>query len=240
MNHCWAVASLVMLTLMLIAPVAMAQTAPDVRDILRSVGETYGNAKQYRFAVAETGEDQGLIQIAVQKPNRFHFETDQQVPGGEDRFGPMTMVSDGNAVWNYASGLQQYTKKSTSLPLADTEPPDVTPETFVLQAETVFITRYVRLATAVDHAKVLRQENFQNAECYVIELQAPLPGFRDTYTWWVDKIRHVVLREDTQPDSPRRRPSRSVFSVARIDEPLPEELFHFTPPPGAKLVGQFE
>ncbi len=220
------------------------QSKPDVAEILRKVGENYSNAKQYRFVLKQTGEDNASIEIAVEKPDKFHFVTDGEVIGGDDRYGTVTMMSNGSTVWNYAAGLQQYTKKSTSLPLADTEPPDVTPDIFVFQAETSYITRYARLATAADHATLIRQETMQTGagkvDCYVIQLKAPLPGFRDDYTWWVDQKRFVVLRDDTQPANTRWRPTSLVFSVANINEPLPEGTFQFTPPAAAKLVEKLE
>jgi outer membrane lipoprotein-sorting protein len=221
-----------------------AQAKPDVAEILRKVGENYSNVKQYRFVLKQTGEDPASIEIAVEKPDKFRFVTDGQVITGDDRYGSVTMVSNGSTVWNFSAGLKQYTKGSTSLPMADTEPPEVTPDIFVFQAETFYITRYARLATAVDHATLIRQEAMQTAagrvDCYVIQLKAPLPGFRDDYTWWVDQKRFVVLRDDTQPASARWRPSSSVFSVTSINEPLPEGIFQFMPPAGARLVEKFE
>ena len=219
-------------------PVLIAQQ-PDAAGVLHKVGETYANAKQYRFAVKKSGEEAGFMAIAVRKPNQFRFEADGRVIDGADAFGNVTMVSNGDTVWNYISGLQQYTRKSTTLPLLDTEPPDITPEAFVLQAETVFLTRYAELAKATDHATFIREETIQGADCYVIRIQAPLPGFRDDYTWWVDKKRYLILREDTQPSTPRRPSSSTIYTLATIDEPIPEELFHFTPPPGSKLVEKF-
>jgi outer membrane lipoprotein-sorting protein len=220
------------------------QPKPDVAEILRKVGENYSNVRQYRFVLTRTGEEPASIEIAVEKPDKFHYVTDGEVASGDDRYGTVTMVSNGSTVWNYAAGLRQYTKKSTSLPLADTEPPDVTPDIFVLQAETLYITRYARLATAADHATLIRQEPMRtaagSADCYVIQLKAPLPGFRDDYTWWVDQKRFVILREDTQPANTRWRPSSSVFSVAILNEPLPPGTFQFTPPAEAKLVEEFE
>jgi outer membrane lipoprotein-sorting protein len=228
----------------LLAPFAIAQQQPDVAGILRKVSETYANAKQYRFTVKKSGEEAGSMRIAVQQPNKFRLEADGRVIDGADEFDNLTIVSDGNTAWNYAPGLNQYTRKSTTLPLLDTEPPAITPETFVFQADAVFLTRYAELAKASDHARFLRQETVQGAggaaECYVFLLQAPLPGFRDEYTWWVDKKRYLVLREDTKPESPRRRASSTIYTTASINEPIAEELFHFTPPAGAKLVSQLE
>jgi outer membrane lipoprotein-sorting protein len=131
-------------------------------------------------------------------------------------------------------------KKNMTPALLDTEPPDVTPETFVLQAGAVFLTHYIQFAKATEKARLLRKETTRvgdaTVECEVIEIQAPLPGYRDTYTWWVDDKRHLVLREDTKPATPRRPASSTVFAVAQIGGPMPDGLFRFTPPPGAKLA----
>jgi outer membrane lipoprotein-sorting protein len=228
----------------LLAPAVLAQSQPDLTGILSKVSETYANAKQFRFAIKKRGEESGVLQIAVQKPNRFRFEADGSVIDGVDAFSKITMVSDGGTAWNYLAELQQYTQKKSTLPLLDTEPPAISPETFVLQAETLFLTRYSELAKASDHARYLRRETLQaergSVNCYVIELEAPRPGYRDTYTWWVDPKRYVVLREDTKPATPRRPVSSMVYTMAAIDELIPDEVFRFTPPPSAKQVDQLE
>jgi len=225
-------------------PALLAQNPPDVPGILRQVSETYANARQYRFSIRKSGEEAGSLDIAVRKPNKFRLEADGRVIDGADAFANVIMVSDGGTVWNYVGELQQYTRKKTTLPLLDTEPPEITAETFVLQAETLFLTRYAELAKATDHARYLRQETIStengSAPCYVFEMQAPRPGFRDTYTWWVDQKRHLVLREDTKPATQRRPASSVIYRSASIDEPIPEDVFHFTPPAGAKLVERFE
>jgi outer membrane lipoprotein-sorting protein len=227
-----------------VVPSVFGQSQPNDAEILRKVGDNYSNAKQYRFVLKQTGEEPASIEIAVEKPDKFRFVTDGDVPSGKDNWETVTMVSNGGTVWNYVAGLKQYTKRDSGLPFADTEPPDVTPDIWVFQAETRFMTRYARLSTAADHATLVRQEAIQTAagmvDCYVIELKAPLPGFRDDYTWWVDSKRFLVLRDDTRPASTRYRPSSSVFSVASINEPLPEGVFQFTPPAQATLVEKFE
>jgi len=215
---------------------APALSGQDLASILRRVSEKYANADQYRFEMRKSGEESGTLKIAVQKPNRFRLEANGQVIDGSDAFPNITMVGDGASAWNFVPEPAQYTKKKVTLPLLDTEPHAISSETFVLQADVVFLSRYARLAAAADHAKLIRQEG----DNYVIELCAPLPGFRDQYTWWVDKRRYLVVREDTQPASTRRPVSSVVYSVASIDEPIPEDVFHFTPPAGAKQVEQLE
>jgi outer membrane lipoprotein-sorting protein len=218
--------------------------SPDVAGLLHKVSDTYSHAAQYRFAIRKTGEEAGSLQITVQKPDKFRLEADGRVIDGVDAFGNVVLVSNGSAVWNYVGELQQYTKKRTTLPLLDTEPPEITPEAFVLQAETVFLRRYSQFASAADHARYLRQETLTTpagpVACFVIELQAPLPGYRDTYTWWVDPKRSLVLREDTKPATPRRPSSTVIYSLASIGEPIPPQIFQFMPPVGARLVDKFE
>lgn len=225
------------------APALIGQSQPSVADILGRVSEKYAHAAQYRFEMKKTGEEMGTLRIAVQKPNRFRLEADGRVIDGADAFSNIIMVGDGGSAWNYIAESKQFTRKKVTLPLLDTEPPAISAETFVLQADAVFLSRYARLAGATDKARLVRQETLQAggaADCFVIELQAPLPGFRDNYTWWVDRKRYLVLREDTQPASTRRPASSVVFTLAVIDEPIPDELFRFTPPPGAKQVDQLE
>jgi len=228
----------------LLAPIVLAQSQPDLMQILSKVSETYANAKQFRFAIKKSGEESGVLQIAVQMPNRFRFEADGRIIDGVDAFSNVTMVSNGGSAWNYLAESRQYTRKKITLPLLDTEPPAISPETFVLQAETIFLTRYAELAKASDHARYLRRETIQagggSVDCHVIELEAPRPGYRDTYTWWVDPKRYIVLREDTKPATPRRPVSSVIYTIATIDEPIPDEVFDFMPPPGAKQVDQLE
>lgn len=227
-------------TAILAAPVLSAQVQTDVASILARVSETYANAKEYRFAVTKKGEESGVMKIAVRKPDRFRFEANGRVVDGADAFSNVLIISAGGTTWSYHSEANSYTKKNVAPALLDTEPPEVTPETFVLQAEAVFLTRYVQFGKAADHARVLRRENLQvgvqSVLCTVIEIQAPLPGYRDTYTWWVDERRHLVLREDTKPATPRRPVSSTIYTEAAIGDPIPEEIFHFMPPPGARLV----
>jgi outer membrane lipoprotein-sorting protein len=228
----------------LAASALTAQDRPDVTDILGKVRDTYTNAKQYRFAVKKSGEESGFMRIAVRKPNQFRLEADGRVLDGADAFGNVILVSDGYIAWNYMQGTNRFTKKSTSIPLLDTEPPEVSPETFVWQAEAVFITRYAEMAKAADRAKFLRSETISAAggtvDCYVFEIQAPLPGYRDTYTWWVDKKRYLILREDTKPSGSRRPPSSTIYTMATINEAIPDDLFRFTPPPGATQADRLE
>jgi outer membrane lipoprotein-sorting protein len=48
-------------------------------------------------------------------------------------------------------------------------------------------------------------------------------------TWWIDKANYHVVRIDDDESS-------IVFTTIKLNEPLPNDLFKFTPPPGAKKI----
>ena len=80
-------------------------------------------------------------------------------------------------------------------------------------------------------SKFLREEAVEYAgakvDCYVLTAAQRRGGV--TYTWWVDKQNFRILREDS--------PGSSVmFKSVKLDEPLPDSLFKFVPPPGARKI----
>jgi len=81
------------------------------------------------------------------------------------------------------------------------------------------------------NAKFLREEVIEFAgakvDCYVLTVSQKSGGY--AYTWWVDKQRSLILREDNSETS-------SVFTTIKLDEPLPGDLFKFEPPPGARKI----
>lgn len=235
---------LVLAAAVAVAPLDAQTSGVQAADtILSRVAALYSGARQYHFAALKTGEEKGSLEIWVRHPDRFRFEGDGGVIDGSDPFPKVTFTGNGDDAWNYVPILKQYTKKRTTLPLLDTEPPEIAPDAFVFQADAVFLTRYARLAKAPEHARLAREETISMGSrpvaCYVIELHAPLAGFRDDYTWWVDKKRFLILREDTKPATARRPSSRIEFTAASIDEPVSDDLFHFVPPEGTKLVDRF-
>ena len=62
-----------------------------------------------------------------------------------------------------------------------------------------------------------------NVACYVVSLSD-----RNTqYTWWIDNKNSQVVREDSDKVS-------TIFTTIKLGEALPDELFKFAPPPGAR------
>jgi len=217
-----------------LANVTGAQTGPDAAEILRKVSKVYSNAKRYHFLVKSTVGDAKptTIEIAVDRPNKFRIDADGALLGGEDEMGRMVITGDGARVWTYASGFKEYTVDEVERPAATESP-------FVQQFATLLFIRYIGFTELADQARLTREETIEaggaRTDCFVVAIAGK--GQED-YTWWIDKKRFVVLREDTKPRDPDLPATSVVFTVAKFDESLPPELFKFTPPPGSKKVNE--
>jgi outer membrane lipoprotein-sorting protein len=93
--------------------------------------------------------------------------------------------------------------------------------------------RYRGAQDFANGAKLIRQEPVDFAgkklDCYVLQVVPTSDESRnkEPYTWWVDKSGYRILREDSPGSS-------DMFKVIRLNEPLSDDLFKFTPPPGAR------
>ncbi len=223
-----------------LAHVAAAQAPPDPGEILRKVSDVYSNAKRYHFAVKSVVGDgkPTTIEIAVDQPNKFRIDADGALLGGEDEMGRMIISSDGARVWTYASGFNEYTIDEVELPDPKAGP-GAGESPFAQQFAMLLFIRYIGFAQLARQAHFAREETIDagggRADCYVVTIMGQ--GSED-YTWWIDKKRFVVLREDTRPTDPANPATSVVFTVAQINEPLSADLFKFTPPPGSKLVDE--
>ena len=94
----------------------------------------------------------------------------------------------------------------------------------------VTMSRYRDAAKNAVVAKFLRNEKIEiggaNVACYVVSL----PDRNTQNTWWIDKKNSHVVREDSDKIS-------TIFTTIKLDEALPDELFKFEPPPGARKNG---
>jgi outer membrane lipoprotein-sorting protein len=92
-----------------------------------------------------------------------------------------------------------------------------------------FITgRFRQASNYGGEARLLREETIAAGgdaavECYVIQIP-PLGE-----TWWVDKRRFYVVRQDGAASS-------TIFKTVRLNEPLSDDLFKFVPPEGATKI----
>ena len=80
----------------------------------------------------------------------------------------------------------------------------------------------------------LREEaleiNGTKADCYVVSAQVTIPAEGTSlHTWWIEKKSNHIVREDDEGSS-------VVFTTIKLNEPPPNDLFKFVPPPGARKV----
>jgi len=149
------------------------------------------------------------------------------VKGGPD-LGQEVAVADGTVVWFYLPESNQYASIAASeLTAAGGDLGDASPAAM----DTFMMWRY-RGATGLNAgADFLREEaiGFAGAKvaCYVLSVAQKKGGA--PYTWWVDKQRYRILREDDAGSS-------TVYTTIKLGEPLPDELFQFKPPPGAQKI----
>jgi outer membrane lipoprotein-sorting protein len=210
---------------------AFAQTQTDVADILKKVGETYQAASEYELVVDFTPHEGAVTDgamhalFAFKPPNKYRAEG--RWPGMGMGPGDSVAVHDGVNLWFYMPKENQYGSISGDklTPDAPGDLGDASPEFMNLALQSGF----ARMANQAKNGKLLREESIvvggSSASCYVI--QGQIDGHDGTL--WVDKNRFVILRADTAE-------GKMVFTTIKLNEPLPDDLFKFTPPPGAKKV----
>ena len=201
--------------------------AIDVREALAKIADTYSSAAEYEFVVRTTSTAPGsspfFLHIAAKRPNRLRMEISVTGFKSNPSANPddAVTVADGEFMWEYSPKARQYSKR--------TGPASID------RLEEQWFARFRNAAKAAGRARVLREESLEvggsSVACWVIEIIDESKS--NYYTWWVDKSRYLVLREDLTKG---RFQESAVYTVARVNEALPPGLFVFIPPAGSKHV----
>ncbi len=214
---------------------AAAQTQPDAAGILKKVGETYKAASQYELAArlyagGNGAGPTGHMRFAFKAPNRYRMEG--AMPGmmaGAAGSNGAVAVHDGAALWFYLPESNQYLSIPAS-ELTEDAPGDLgdaRPEAM----DRFIMIRYRGAAEYAPGAKMVREEAVDfggaKAQCYVVTFTEK--EGKTVYTWWIEKGRYRILREDHAGTS-------TVYTTIKLNEPLPDALFKFVPPAGARKV----
>jgi outer membrane lipoprotein-sorting protein len=207
---------------------ALAQAQPDVAEILKKVSETYKGVSEYELVGDGTDTDSRSgkreaihMLFAFKGPNRYRMEgTGAGV--APDGSGQSVTVYDGSVMWMYLPESNQYGSFPGSELFNDGgDGQDAKPEAM----DQAMMSWYRGAGDAADGAKFLREEAIEIAgakiDCYVVSAK--------DRTWWVNKTTSRVVREDHGRTS-------VVFTTIKLGEPLPDSLFKFEPPPGAKKI----
>jgi len=134
------------------------------------------------------------------------------------------LVRDGSSVWWYHPRANEYAALT-----GNSLPDDLKPEVMA----DVAIGRFKGAADLP--GTFLREEaleiNGSKVDCYVVSAPVTIPAEGTSiHTWWIEKKSNHIVREDGDEGS------SVVFTTIKLNEPLPNELFKFVPPPDAHKV----
>ncbi len=224
------------------AAAASGQTAPE---ILKKVATTYQSLKSYQLeaqVVSESVSDNSESRSkstrfsAAMLPNRRRIET---------KGGPISglRVFDGETVWDYRPGANQFARQAQA---------GYTPPRMNTLSDSV--DQYKTLDKS-EGAIVVGEESIEAAggskTCWVVEVPSRFRAAgivleRSPSRYWVEKSTHLVLRESQSTkikmpmmDAPQTTTATTTYTLVRVNEPVPDELFRFQPPAGASEVGEF-
>jgi thiol-disulfide isomerase/thioredoxin/outer membrane lipoprotein-sorting protein len=231
----------------------------DAMPLIREVVTTLKGAKSYHFeSVTESdlsGElhhtwSKGREVLAKDQADRVHFETIGET-------GSYVVVSDGKTLWRAAPDSREFIRTPLSGPLLDTKGGGPVAESSLQRLK--FTMSYLeKLEENLSRAEQVRNETLEVdgklIECVVVRAEYTAPkgsvGIESrTRTFWIDKQRKIVLREDsltrgklfpTRPfDDVESRHSKR-YVAASVNEPVPAALFVYTPPRTFREVDKLE
>jgi outer membrane lipoprotein-sorting protein/peroxiredoxin len=234
-----------------ILPALFAQTPPDARTLLKETGDALRDARSYvleqSIVVELTGGLESRLQmpvkLAVSNPGKLRIESNGAV-------GNTLIVSDGENTWMYLGPLKQYTKTpAASSPdaLMKSLNPGVADMMGKMQSKDPYL-----------EVKLAGEETIENGgarhECFVIEAKLDkieMPGAMELVDGvmkaWVDKKTKLtwkqtataIMKGATLRSPAEMNQSINLLSV-KVNELVPDSLFTFTPPEGAKEVKEFQ
>jgi outer membrane lipoprotein-sorting protein len=237
---------------------APAQQINEANDILQKVRGTYRSLKSFQFEGVTVGELQGTgmysktefpFEAAFVAPAKIHIEA-------KNPMMEVLFVSDGRTGWIYIPSTKTYSKfglaESSKLTSARTNEEELEALSgYSAGAGLNFDIFQIGILNRVKEARILRQETVQldgnGVDCYVVRIEydysreeaKAAPAIR---IYWIDKNRFIVLREDWESrdevesevvSGSLNMKYSTIFKKARLNEPVPDQLFVFTPPAGA-------
>jgi thiol-disulfide isomerase/thioredoxin/outer membrane lipoprotein-sorting protein len=176
-------------------------------------------------------------------PGKVRLEIDH------DKLGSL-VVSDGEATWTYLKALEQYRKQSV-VPI-EGGAPEAVKETSLLATDGNFLDMYSSLALRFVTSRVVGEQEVESrggkVACKVIEVVYTVQDTSGTKlgpdSVWVEPRDALVMKSvhhlsTTMAGEPATTRTEIRYDVIRMDEPPPDELFVFEPPPGASEVDNF-
>jgi len=256
------VISIALISILIMICTAKASGQDEGRALLDKVADRYSSLKQYHFegSVAVTllkrgGATEVEMETVMMSdgPGKSRLEMRSPV------FGIVTIVN-GDTTWTYIPALNQYVKK----PTAELEQKGQAAVNSIFSTLSGFgdllksqASQLQEINKNVKQAKILREETIYpqgtGVDCVVLEVEQEPRNIptKDSpasmvKTLWVEKARLLIVRQQilvkwkgTEESGDFEMKTVSVLRSAKINEPIPESSFTFSPPSGAKLVDDF-
>lgn len=213
--------------------------ADDAAQILKDAEQTYRSLTSYEFKGVTTSEtkvgssvskSETSFAVAFKPPNEFRLEYDYPSAGAWIR------ASDGKTVWNERS----ITKEFSASPVDDQT---------LLMLDGSPVAQFADVAEGVQNPTLVGSEAIsvggQNYDCYVVQVQragatasgsgAPVP-----VKLWIDKTRHLVLKQVTGSDAGAGSIKSSEnqrtlsFTEVVVNGSVPDDLFHLSKSPSKR------
>jgi TonB family protein len=254
--------------LLAVTTAARSQTASDPHALMKELAEKYKHPSSYYFdfttlthtitEALRSKTDMSVEQAFVLAGDR----TGRSFAEIGSPLGLLTFISDGKTKWTLAPQLKQFTKKvigaTTIRAQSEPEPFDIASmlggdiaNVYATQAN-MLLTQLPRIADRIKNARYLPEEktelNGKETVALVIEVeyQSSLNGQSSRATFWVDKERHVIIRQVAQQVSQSRVGQSSTATVTttfrrvELNQPVSDNLFAFRPPADAKEVERLD
>ena len=217
-------------------------------DLLQRVGRTYRNVRSCYFEglLRTEIEGEGFYQrielpvvVSADKPDRMRVEIKHSLEG-------YLMVANGDYRWEFVPRLQQFTR---------VEAGTVRAAGFVSKPSSVLMSLledYSRLGQHSPRVRLLGEEDHivgdRRVDCLLVEYSGPTPlryvdESDQARILHIDPARNLVLQEDSNTakgSTPYGWPAEVKHTLAVtksiINEPLPDDLFAFAGPQGARQV----
>lgn len=228
--------SRILVLLPALAGATLCAFGQDTQTTLQRVSDTYANLKSYHFAgaiLAETKAGNSVSRSGTEFDVAMSAPAKLRVEYRYEHAGNWVRVSDGKTTSRYRSLTKEFKRDAAA------------PEDLDILRGTP-VSSFEHIAEGVKKATLLPEETVavggQAVPCLVLEVEYPpgalLAGMVPIPTrYWIDKSRNIILKQVTgtrsQTDDASRRTENlrtTTFTVASINEDVPDTLFAFNPP----------
>jgi peroxiredoxin/outer membrane lipoprotein-sorting protein len=247
------VARRALLPLACLAVVALSSAAQAPNDgsaILRRVADVYGKARRFYLAgdiharlTTTAGSDTSFASFVASSGGNGRMRDQLDAPGAT-----MARVSNGTKSWIYDGQHRQYVERNE--PIATPDGMDSLQVQELGGIIGAILNSYRGVLAGAESVSVLRTETLheggRSSVCDVVRARYATPSADQVMirTYWIERARALVLRQETSlhtqgDEGAIDRAETMSFRKTSVDQPIPDSVFTFRPPAGAKKVDQF-